>query len=155
MKITDSLTKSAILPNLAATDKKSVLYELTAPLAKQMDYDQELLVKVLMERERLGSTGLQGGIAIPHGKLPDIANLVLGFGLSANGVEFESMDGRPAHIFFVLITPTASTDLHLQMLARLSRMLKNETFKSRLKSAKDRDQILEILRSEDNNANLM
>lgn len=155
MKIMDALVKSAILPNLVATDKKSVIYELTAPLADHMGYDQESLVKILMERERLGSTGLQGGIAIPHGKLSDIQNLVLGFGLSPQGVAFESMDSRPAHIFFVLITPAASTDLHLRMLARLSKMLQNDAFKRRLQKAQTQTEIVDILRTEDETLNLM
>jgi PTS system nitrogen regulatory IIA component len=102
-----------------------------------------------MDRERLGSTGIGGGIGIPHGKIKDLETLVLGFGLSRKGVDFESIDGQPTHIFFVLITPEDSTGLHLKLLARISRMLKNDPFKERLLNAADRQEILDIIKEED------
>jgi PTS system nitrogen regulatory IIA component len=102
-----------------------------------------------MERERLGSTGIGGGIGIPHGKIKDLESLVLGFGLSRKGIDFESIDGEPTHIFFVLITPEDSTGLHLKLLARISRILKNDHFKERLLNATDRDEIFEIIKEED------
>ena len=123
--------------------------ELVAPVAEIANVNQEALVKVLMERERLGSTGIGGGIGIPHGKMKNLESLVLGFGLSRRGVDFESLDGRPTHIFFLLITPENSTGLHLKLLARISRILKNEPFKDRLLNASDRDEILGIIREED------
>jgi PTS system nitrogen regulatory IIA component len=89
------------------------------------------------------------GIGIPHGKMKDLESLVLGFGLSRKGVDFESLDGKPAHIFFLLITPENSTGLHLKLLARISRILKNEPFKDRLIGAADRDEILSIIKEED------
>jgi PTS system nitrogen regulatory IIA component len=102
-----------------------------------------------MERERLGSTGIGGGIGIPHGKLKNIDTLVLGFGLSRNGVDFESMDGRPTYIFFLLVTPENSTGLHLKVLARVSQMLKSETFKQKLRSAGNGEEIYSIIKEED------
>jgi hypothetical protein len=90
-----------------------------------------------------------GGIGIPHGKMKDLDSLVLGFGLSRKGVDFESLDGKPAHIFFLLVTPENSTGLHLKLLARISRILKNEPFKDRLMAAADRDEILGIIKEED------
>lgn len=102
-----------------------------------------------MDRERLGSTGIGGGIGIPHGKLKDLDSLVLGFGLSRKGVDFESMDGRPTYIFFLLVTPENSTGLHLKLLARISRILKNEPFRERLLNAANRDEILSIIQEED------
>jgi len=149
MKICDVLHKEAILADLKAQNKKGILEELTAPVAEIANVDPEDLVKVLMERERLGSTGIGGGIGIPHGKMKNLESLVLGFGLSRRGVDFESLDSKPTHIFFLLITPENSTGLHLKLLARISRILKNEPFKDRLLSASDRDEILGVIKEED------
>jgi PTS system nitrogen regulatory IIA component len=149
MKICEVLHKEAVLADLKAQNKKGILEELVAPVADIADVPQENLVKVLLERERLGSTGIGGGIGIPHGKMKDLDSLVLGFGLSRRGVDFESLDGKPAHIFFLLVTPENSTGLHLKLLARISRILKNEPFKDRLLNAADRDEILSIIKAED------
>lgn len=149
MKILDVLYKETILDDLKSHDKKSVLDELVAPVARIAGINHENILRVLMERERLGSTGIGDGIGIPHGKLKDLESLVLGFGLSRKGIDFESMDGRPTHIFFLLITPENSTGLHLKLLARISRILKNEPFKERLLNAADRDEIFSIIQEED------
>jgi len=149
MKILDVLEPNAVLVDLKATDKKSVLDELVGPIAQGAELNQEELVRILMERERLGSTGIGGGIGIPHGKIKALESLVLGFGLSRGGVDFESMDGRPTHIFFLLITPENSTGLHLKLLARISRILKNDPFKDKLMRAKDREEVIRIIQEED------
>jgi len=149
MKILEVLQKEAILEDLVSTDKKGILEELVAPVAKVANVSEDGLVKVLLERERLGSTGIGGGVGIPHGKLKNIENIVLGFGLSRNGVDFESMDGKPTHVFFLLVTPENSTGLHLKMLARISRLLKDESFKERLISASSQEEILSIIQEED------
>ena len=135
MKICDVLKKEAILADLKAQNKKGILEELVFPVSEIANVHQEDLVKVLMEREQLGSTGIGGGIGIPHGKMKDIDKLVVGFGLSRKGVEFESLDGLPTHIFFLLITPENSTGLHLKLLARISLILKHDPFKTRLLNA--------------------
>ena len=149
MKICDVLQREAILPDLKAQNKKGILEELVAPVAEIAAVNQEDVVKVLMERERLGSTGIGGGIGIPHGKMKDLETLVLGFGLSRKGVDFESLDGQPTHIFFLLVTPENSTGLHLKLLARISRLLKIDPLKDRLLNAADGDEILEIIKEED------
>lgn len=149
MKILDVLKLEAVLDNLKSSDKKGILEELVAPVAKLAGVNPEVLVKVLMERERLGSTGIGGGIGIPHGKLKGLGTLILGFGLSRNGVDFESMDGRPTHIFFLLVTPENSTGLHLKVLARISRILKNEPFKQKLMAAANSEEIYQIIKEED------
>ena len=149
MKILEVLQKEAILEDLVSTDKKGILEELVAPVAKVANVSEDGLVKVLLERERLGSTGIGGGVGIPHGKLKNLENIVLGFGLSRNGVDFESMDGKPTHEFFLLVTPENSTGLHLKMLARISRLLKDESFKERLISASSQEEILSIIQEED------
>lgn len=145
MKILDALTRDTILVDLQSTDKKGILEELVAPVAVAAGIDAADLVKVLMEREQLGSTGIGGGIGIPHGKLKDLDDLILGFGLSRQGVDFESMDGRPTHIFFLLITPENSTGLHLKLLARISRLLKNEPFKEKLMQTGSADDVIAVI----------
>jgi PTS system nitrogen regulatory IIA component len=149
MKILDALPKEAILVDLKAIDKKGVLEELVNPIAEIAGINREELVKVLMERERLGSTGIGEGIGIPHGKFKGLESLILGFGRSQKGVDFDSMDGLPAHIFFLLITPENSTGLHLKLLARISRILKNDLFKEKLLRARNRDEIYLIIKEEE------
>ncbi len=149
MKILDVLLKEAILADLKALDKKGVLEELVTPVARIAGINHEHLVSVLMERERLGSTGIGEGIGIPHGKVQDIESLVLGLGLSRKGIDFDSMDGLPAHIFFLLITPENSTGLHLKMLALISRMIKNDPFKQKLLNATNSDEIYSIIKEEE------
>ena len=149
MKICDALHKDNILPDIASADKKGVLEELSAPVARLAGIPHDELVRVLLDRERLGSTGIGGGIGIPHGKLKNIDSLVLGFGLSRRGVSFDSIDGKPTHIFFLLVTPENSTGLHLKLLARISRILKNEPFKAKLMAAESANDIYAIIAEED------
>ena len=149
MKINDVLNKEAINVNLTARDKKGVLEELVAPVASAAGATTDQLVKVLLERERLGSTGIGSGIGIPHGKLKNMESLILGFGISRQGVNFESMDGRPTHIFFLLLTPENSAGIHLKLLARISRLLKNDTFKERLMQAQTAEDIIDAISEED------
>ncbi len=149
MKIQDVLHINAILPELKSRDKKDIIEELAVPVAEIANVDHRELVNVLMERERLGSTGIGGGIGIPHGKMKTLDSLFVGFGISREGVDFESMDRKPTHIFFLLITPENSTGLHLKLLARISKLLKKESFRERLFDAADRKEIFEIIREED------
>ena len=149
MKILDVLQKESIISDLKSQDKKGILEELVAPIARITGVNHKDLVRVLMDREQLGSTGIGGGIGIPHGKLKQLESLALGFGLSRKGVDFESMDNQPTHIFFLLVTPENSTGLHLKMLARVSRILKHDQFKEKLLSAANTDEILSIIKEED------
>lgn len=149
MKILDVLKKEAIIVDLKSKDKKGVLDELAAAVEKLAGTRPDELVRVLLERERLGSTGIGGGIGIPHGKLKALGMLVLGFGISRSGVDYESMDGRPTHIFFLLLTPENSTGLHLKLLARISRLLKKESFKEKLLKATSQEEVLAVIEEED------
>lgn len=149
MKIMDVVQKEAILVDLKSTDKKGVIEEMVAPLARIAGVRFEDLAKVLMERERLGSTGIGGGVGIPHGKMKHLDQLMLGVGVSKKGVDFESIDGKPTHLFFMLVTPEDSIDAHLRLLAGISRFLKNELFKQRLMNAKDREEVVAIIGQED------
>ncbi len=149
MKILDALKEEAVIFDLQSADKKGVLEELSGPVSKLFNIEKDNLVNILMERESLGSTGIGGGIGIPHGKLKNLDSLVLGFGLSRRGVDFESMDGRPTHIFFLLVTPENSTGLHLKLLARISRILKNDPFKAKLMASGNAADIISIIAEED------
>jgi PTS system nitrogen regulatory IIA component len=149
MKILDVLKKESIITDLKATDKKGVLEELVASVAGIAGASPEEMVRVLLDRERLGSTGIGNGIGIPHGKLQGLEELVLGFGISRKGVDFESMDNRPTYLFFLLITPVNSTGPHLKLLARISKILKSESFREKLMNASDRDDLFEIIREAD------
>jgi PTS system nitrogen regulatory IIA component len=149
MRILDTLTEGAIVADLRATDKKRVLHELTAYLAEISGIGHGEIVRVLMERERLGSTGIGGGIAIPHGKLKALQSLLMGFGRSRGGVDFDAMDGKNAHLFFVLLAPEDSADGHLKMLARISRLLKDSVFRERLLNATDGRELYKVIEKED------
>lgn len=145
----DVVRKEAILVDLKSTDKKGVIEEMVAPLARLAGVGFEDLAKVLMERERLGSTGIGGGVGIPHGKMKHLDQLMLGVGISKRGVDFESIDGKPTHLFFMLVTPENSIDAHLRLLAKISRILKNEVFKQRLMNATDGEAVASIIAQED------
>ena len=150
MKILDILHEDCIIPELHSQNKREVLEELTGALLKCKDsLDGEALVKVLLERERLGSTGIGDGIAIPHGKIQDLDDLVLSFGRSAKGIEFDSMDGRPTHLFFLLIAPENSAGIHLRALAKISRLLKSGHFRQRLMEAGTKEEIFQVIQEED------
>jgi PTS system nitrogen regulatory IIA component len=149
MRILEVLQKDAIIADLKSVDKKGVIEELVVPAAQISGISPEELVKVLLERERLGSTGIGGGIGIPHGKIKGIESIVLAFGLSRQGLDFESIDNRPTRIFFLLITPENSTGLHLKVLARISSILKNESFKEKLLNAANRDEIYSVIEDVD------
>jgi nitrogen PTS system EIIA component len=150
MKILEILPKKAIIPDLKGRTKKQVLDELIdALLMEKPELDRERLMAVLLERERLGSTGIGDGIAIPHGKLKDLDQLILSFGKSALGVDFESMDGKPVHLFFLLVAPENCTGIHLRALARIARLLKNAPVRRRLASASTQDEIFSVIQQED------
>jgi PTS system nitrogen regulatory IIA component len=149
MKILDALRKEAIVADLKSRDKQSVLEELVGPISSLTGVAIEELVRVLMVRESLGSTGIGLGIGIPHGKLKGIDSLILGFGRSRKGVDFQSIDGKPTHIFFLLLTPESAFDAHLKMLAQISRILKNQFFRERLMGAETCEELFEIIRHED------
>lgn len=149
MKILDFIYKETILTDLKATDKKGVLEELTQPVASITQVDHKELVRVLIEREHLGSTGIGNGIGIPHGKLKSLSSLVLGFGLSQKGVNFDAIDKKPTHIFFLLLTPDNSAGIHLRLLAQISKLLKDDGFRNRLMEASGADDVLKTIEEVD------
>ncbi len=152
MKIMDFLNPAAMSVDLQATDKKGVIKELVDLLVKSGEIkpkEEAKVVKVLLEREALGSTGIGQGIGIPHSKFAGVRKLVGAFGLSRKGVDFESLDGEPVYIFFLLVAPEDSAGPHLKALARISRLLKDKYFRETLKSAKDEKALSKIIKQED------
>ncbi|MBF0574105.1 MAG: PTS sugar transporter subunit IIA [Desulfamplus sp.] len=149
MKLSDILDKDSIVADLQSKDKKCVLEELAKAVSTRTETSTQDIVKILLEREQLGSTGIGGGIAIPHGKLANINSIVVGFGLSREGIEFDSLDNRPVHIFFLLIIPANSTGVHLSVLAYISRLLKQSHFKESLLKAESIEELEQIINSID------
>ncbi len=150
MKIKKILSEECILDNLKATSKYEVIAELAAPLIqKYKDLDPEEVVKVLLDREELGSTGIGEGVAIPHGKLKSSQQVIAVFGRSITGVPFNCHDDKLAHFFLVLLAPESMTGHHLQILARLSKIFKGSHFRSKLLKAKTALEIYDNIITED------
>ena len=150
MKITEFLSPDAVIGSLAATKKKDVLEELCRPLAQR---NPQLTVtrlrEVLEDREKLGSTGIGEGVAIPHGKLPGLSQLTATFGRSVGGVDFDAIDGKPTHLFFALFAPENSAGIHLKALARISRLFKNANLRQAILKAQDEREIFRLIAEED------
>jgi PTS system nitrogen regulatory IIA component len=150
MKITDILSPDMVIADLKGTTKPEVLNELAKALtSKYKEISLADLTAVLAERERLGSTAIGDGIAIPHGKLRGVTKIIGAFGRHVKGVDFDSLDGGPSQLFFVLVAPEDSASLHLKALARVSRLLKEGSFRERLLAAKDADEIFRLIKEED------
>ncbi|MBW2023179.1 MAG: PTS sugar transporter subunit IIA [Deltaproteobacteria bacterium] len=142
MKLSDIITPDSIIPELRARNKKDVLMELAEVISTvEPSVNKDGLVQVLEEREKLGSTGIGNGVAIPHGKLNGISKPLMSFGRSKSGVDFDSMDTRPVHLFFLLVAPENSAGAHLKVLAKIAKLLKNSEFRKKLLEARDRDEI--------------
>ena len=154
MKIMEFLNEKAVSANLKAQDKEGVIRELIDLLFKAGTIkDKDELINALLAREALGSTGIGQGIGIPHGKSDKVKELVGTFGLSRRGVNFDSLDGEPVYIFFLLVAPEESAGPHLKALARISRLLKDKYFRDLLRDAKDEKAIIKIIKDEDEKKN--
>ncbi len=150
MKLTSILPKEAIIPHLSSQGSPEVLKELAGALCKaDPSLNLEEVAAVLLEREKLGSTGIGSGVAIPHGKLATAKKIVACFGRSVEGLDFSSQDAEPAHLFFALIAPENSAGFHLKILAKLSRLLKDKSLRTHLIEARDVDEIFDLLSQED------
>ena len=151
MKISDFVDAKAVKLELEAKDKEGVLRELVALVAETGKVADELaILKAVRERENLCSTGFENGAAIPHPRQghPEIVKeLVAAFGRSSAGVDFEALDEKPVHLFFLLCAPTDSE--HLRALAKLSRFLKKETVRKKLLDAKTKDDVLAVIKEEE------
>jgi PTS system nitrogen regulatory IIA component len=150
MQITDMFKKEYIIEELKANSKRAVLGELSEIFTRyHTGIQNEAMVEVLLDREKLGSTGIGDGIAIPHGKLKGLDSLVISFGRSREGIDFDAIDGKPVHIFFLLMAPESSTGQHLKALAKISRMLKDQEFRNSLMSAKNAEELYRKIADKD------
>jgi nitrogen PTS system EIIA component len=152
MKISEFLCKSAVTNDLEATTKSEVIQEMIGLLVEAgaiEKRDKAKVVEILMAREALGSTAIGQGIAIPHGKSEATDKLVAALAVSKKGINFDSLDGEPAYIFFLLVAPIDSAGPHLKALARVSRLLKDKFFRDSLKNTKTPKDILELVSMED------
>jgi len=158
MQIMDFLSKKAITTDLESTKKEDVIRELVDSLTLSGDIEKRSrnkLIEALMNREALGSTAIGQGIAIPHAKCDCVAKLVAAFGISKKGVDFDSLDGEPAHIFFLLVAPQDSAGPHLKALARISRLLKDKYFRDTLRACLDDKSVVKIIAQEDEKKSLV
>jgi PTS system nitrogen regulatory IIA component len=150
MKIVDLIRRDMVVPALQATDKRGILEELAYYMANRHPrIDRATLARVLIEREQLASTAIGEGVAIPHGKLSAVGEIVACLGRAPSGVEFDSMDGQPTFLFFVLVAPESSTGAHLKALARISRVFKDPEFRRRLMAAGDAESMYHVVADED------
>ena len=152
MKMMDFLSKGAIISELKSAKKEDVIKELVEALIDSGEVEKRYrnkLIEALMAREQLGSTAIGQGVAIPHAKADCVDKLVAAFGLSSGGVEFDSLDGEPVYILFLLVAPQDSAGPHLKALARISRLLKDKYFRDNLRLCKDDKAIIKIISQED------
>ncbi len=152
MNIMGFLDDRAISSDIRSQNKEEVIRELVGLLVQAgsiKEKDINKLVQILLKRESLGSTGIGQGVAIPHGKFDCVTKLVGAFGVSRTGVQFDSLDGEPVHLFFLLIAPEDSAGPHLKALARISRLLKDKHFREKLRAAKDPHILAKIIQEED------
>ena len=150
MKILDYLKEERVIPELKGTDKRSVLKELSNVMVKPCQADSvEELVQVLLDREKLGSTGIGEGIAIPHGRLKKLKTFFISFGRSTKGVDFDSIDRNPSQLFFLIMAPENSTVDNLKLLGRIVSLLKDPSFKRRLLEAQSQKELFQIISEED------
>jgi PTS system nitrogen regulatory IIA component len=150
MKLSDFFKEDNVIPDLKSGDKKNVLEELVQTLVTtRPSLDKGSLLRVLLERERLGSTGIGDGVAIPHGKFRGIKEPIICFGRSPEGIDFDSMDGQPVHLFFLLVAPEDSASSHLKVLARIAKILKNGSFRKLLLESSSREDLYKSILQDD------
>jgi PTS system nitrogen regulatory IIA component len=150
MRIRDILDPQAVVLDLKSGAKRDILRALSAPIARlHASIDHDRLVDVLAAREETSTTAIADGIAIPHGKVERGDDVICGFGLSREGVDFDSIDGNPTHLFFLLVSPGDHPSLHLRWLAHLAVMLKNPELRKRLVAAQSAEDVLGALEREE------
>jgi PTS system nitrogen regulatory IIA component len=149
VKIIDFLGTDSVIPELASRDKNSAIEEMASLLAACHELNQRDVLNVLLERESISTTAIGEGVAIPHGKLPNVERVLGVFARSQEGIEFASLDGEPTHLFFALIAPQNAAADHLKALARISRLLKDEQFRNRLMTAKSSQELYTLIAEED------
>ena len=150
MQILDFLSVDCVKLSMESKNKKDAIKELVDVLFKSGKVkDKKKMIQTLMEREELGSTGIGQGIAIPHGKSDTVSDLAAAFGVSADGVTFDSLDGEPVNIFFLLVAPEGAAGAHLKALARISSLLKDKYFRKSLLGAQSAEEVIKIIQEEE------
>ncbi|HOE80027.1 MAG TPA: PTS sugar transporter subunit IIA [Smithellaceae bacterium] len=150
MRLDQIFKTEFLVESLTSGNKKDVLGELIDVMIKNgLKINSDKAIDVLLQREKLGSTGIGEGVAIPHGKVSDLQELVVAFGRSKKGIDFDAIDGKPVHLFFLLLAPESSTGQHLKALARISKMLKTPNFRKTLLEAKSRNDLYKAIVEQD------
>ena len=152
MTLLDILSAGSTLIDLKGETKEDIIAELIDTLAVgDAISDRDKVLQAVLEREKIMSTGIGDGIAIPHGKSDAVERLVAALGTQRRGVDFEALDGEPAYVFFLLVSPANVSGPHIKALARISRLLKNDDFKKKLIAAETSAEIIEIIEVEERN----
>ena len=145
MPLTDLVAPNAIVPALKVNGKKQAIQELSARAAKLTGQNERLIFETLMQREKLGSTGVGNGIAIPHGKLAKLEKLVGLLARLDRPIDFESLDGQPVDLIFLLLAPEAAGADHLKALARVARLLRDADIARKLRDSRDAEALYAVL----------
>lgn len=150
MKISSILEKDNIIMNLKSKNKKSVIVEMINYLYKNKKIaETEHPIQAVMEREKIGTTGMGQGVAIPHGRTTAVNDLVASFGISREGIDFEALDGEKVHLVFLLLSPLKSTGKHLKALATISRIFSDKFVRQSLRRAETKEEVLRIFKEEE------
>src|SRR3981189_70184 len=144
MPLTDLVAPQAVVPALRVTSKKQAIQELAARAAGLTGQSERDILEILQQRERLGSTGIGNGIAIPHGKLPKLEKLVGLFARLERAIDFEALDGQPVDLIFLLLAPETAGADHLKALARVARLLREGDVVTKLRQSRDADAIYAV-----------
>jgi len=150
MKISTYLDRQDVTVEVPVGNKEQVLASLVELLAgNHPEFSRDQLLQILLKREQLRSTGIEDGVAFPHGRVPGLGELVACFGICRPGVDFQSFDGKPTHFFFVLLIPERAQGSHLKALARLNRLFQERAFRERLLAARDAEEAYRLVVEED------
>ena len=145
MSLTDLIAPNAIIPVLKVTSKKQAIQELAAQAGQLTGHNERTIAEILLQREKLGSTGVGNGIAIPHGKLPKLGKLFGMFARLEHPIDFEALDGQPVDLIFLLLAPETAGADHLKALARIARLLRDPDIGQKLRASQDADALYAVL----------
>ena len=145
MSLTDLIAPNAVIPALKVTSKKQAIHELAAHAAQLTGQNERTIAEVLLQREKLGSTGVGNGIAIPHGKLAKLSKLFGFFARLDRPIDFEALDGQPVDLIFLLLAPEAAGADHLKALARVARLLRDPEITQKLRDSHDAEALYAVL----------
>lgn len=154
MKITEFITEKEIIIGMTSTEKKASLKELLDLLGTNgVVKDTDKVLEILLEREKLGSTGIGQGIAVPHAKTDKVENLLCCLGISKKGINFDSLDGEPVYIIFLVLAPSGATGVHLKALAKIARLLKDKVFRNSLRNSQSNADAYQIIKEDEERLN--